>query len=173
MANVLNGILKGCETNLGGIKKIYFLPLDDIYSVQMDANKLVTDLQLEPFTSFVEWQILSSTANYSINSSVDSIGVLEHTHSLNLRLTRRDYLKNIEILNILQGKRDWVILVKDMNNLWWFLGWNKGINANSSDGGSGQSKPDGSQYNLSFSGVQPYSDLNVEESIIENLLLVY
>lgn len=169
MCNTLSGLIKDCLTNLGSIKRLWFLKPDELNTITI-TNLEITSMSLVTGTTLIEYQVKPNSSNYDVNQAIDDLGVNEYTTSVSISINRRSAEKNLEFENLSQGNPDWYLIVEDGNGLYWFLGYEYGLNVKSISGGSGQNKAQGSTYNISLTGLNKYPDLEIESSVILSLI---
>jgi hypothetical protein len=169
--NRFTTISNECLINFGGIKELWIAYLNDIASVQFtDPYSHLCKIGMETGILFTEWQFQKGNCSYTVDGSTDSFGVTEYTHSISLKLNRRDYIKNSHLWDVFDGVRDVVCIVKDANDQNWLLGWDEGLTPSVS-GGSGSVISDGSGYNITFTGIQRKQELSFDNKNFDEITI--
>lgn len=165
--NTLTSLTKECTPNIGSIKKLYFLLLENLEDYSQ-VNYTITGMTVT--VPFVEYQVPLNSASYSVDYNVDEIGIEEFTHSVSIRISKRRPTAHQKLKEITEGNPDLVVLCKDGNNRWWLLGYQNGLNFNTGNGGSGTNKSDGTFYNFELTGVERDFELNVDETLVNSII---
>jgi len=166
--NVLTEILKDCNSNLGGLKEVWFVKLADI-SVLEYTDFVVTSMLTD--VPFVKFETPLNTATYTVDYATDELGIQEFTHNLTIRISKRRPTAHAALTQFLDTNPDLVALVKDGNSRWWLLGYENGLNPLSGAGGSGTSKADGSTYEFTLNGVEEAFEISVPDAIVATLIV--
>lgn len=175
MANCdpLTNIPENCETSSGGIQMVGIADLSDLTDVTVVAGE-VTAITMETTTQFHKFNFTKNSSQFSEPMSVDvTTGSTFYTHTLNLQIARREISKRNSISLLAAGQRELVAIVKDINNLYWLVGYSEdfeeGIQLTGDDGGSGTAKGDLNGFNLTFTGEHPDRILGVDSTIVDAL----
>jgi len=172
MSTTLIGVVKNCNNNIGGIKKVYLIYKNDITSITestVDGGTQITAMTLNS-VKFKNYVFPKNTANYTVTVKQDNFGVTEFNQVLNFKIPVRSQKTHKEMLAILHEVQDLCALVQDGNSEWWLLGYPYGLNLQTQDGGSGTTPNNGTTYNLSLVGISDDYEINVDEDIIDGLI---
>jgi hypothetical protein len=152
--NALTGILKSCDNNIGGIKKVWLWDMDDKVSSTPDPlTWFYSAYALSAPADIVGYDFIRNGSNYTEEATIDlANGSTFTTTNLNLMFTRREAVKSQEIMVLAEGQRYLGALVLDSNGLYWLF---EDLQLSASTEGSGTAKADGSKYNLTFLGETP------------------
>lgn len=164
--NTLTEIVKDCSSNIGSIRNIYFLPLDQIENLQHFDYEIA---EFDVFTPYVEYQIPLNSATYNVEYNVDEFSVEEFTHSITFKISKRRHTVHAALQQLLNSHKDLTCIVKDGNNKYWLLGYSYGLNVINGTGGSGTTKGDGTSYTFELSGVQKEFELLVPEGFLVSI----
>lgn len=165
--NTLIAITKECTSNLGGVKEVWFLPLENVLTLLYE-DYVVTEISTD--LPFVKYEVPLNSAVYNVNYTIDDLGVQEFSHSLSIRISRRRPTAHVALNAFIEGNPDLVALVKDANNYWWLLGYENGLNSNSGGGSSGTNKVDGSFYTFELSSVERTFEIRVPDEVVTSLI---
>jgi len=166
--NELMGIEKECTNNLGGVREIYLISVYQIENIVYTAG-IITEINLTE-GDFARYEPPNLSANYDVTYSIDSLGVIEYEHRINFSISKRLNSKNVELQNLAGGNREMVAIILDSNEQWWLLGAYSGLTLDTLSGGSGTSLSDGSQYNLTLSGISPVMEASISPASIPSII---
>jgi hypothetical protein len=156
MANctALEGILKSCDNNIGGIRTVWLWDMEDQNSIgENTTNWEITSLDVTGTSSPAsfqgeEFQFIRNGSNYTEEATIDlANGSTFTTVNLNLMFTRREADKSKSIMLLAEGQRYLGGLVLDSNGIYWVF---QDLQLSASTEGSGQAKADGSKYNVTL-----------------------
>lgn len=171
MSCTLTGILKDCQANMGGLKSVYLIRKSEIASYTYKNKSVKDGIELINTNSpFKEYQSAYNTANYSVSGTITSEFDYEFTHTLVLRFNKRTLAKHKELFDMCANGSRVVALVKDGNERWWVLGLRNGMKYSDNSGGSSTSKGEGSNYNITLTGISDYYEVQIDENIVIELI---
>ena len=150
--NILTGIPKGCENNIGGITKFYITDFDGVTAscVTGTASAITTT------NAFVEYEFNKNSSSFIEEAAISlENGSTYYTVTTNLVIPRKEVAKRNSLQLIAAGQQDLFIILKDGNGLYWTQGLTEGANLTAQGGGSGVVKADGSKYTLTFTSEEP------------------
>lgn len=163
----LSTILKGCESNIGGITSILINDMDNLGTVVANT----TTWQVTSFGTlvdeFVAFEFRRNTGSYTEEASIDRInGSTFYTKTINLMFHRREAAKSKAIKILGEGQRDLAIVLGDANGNYWYFP-NAQLSAVAE--GSGQAKADGSKYSVTFTSEDVDLSYQVDPAIVPAL----
>jgi len=156
--NLTGGIPLGCDNNVGGLKRIFFLEKSFVTEVTLsspagDISSIVTTGS--PPANFYEFKFNKGNATYTENRTSDqATGRDLWEQTVTITLNRREKSKR-DILYLMGNRKDYCVIAEDNNGVVWFLGENFGLNMTTENGGSGAQKSDPNQYVATFVGQEP------------------
>lgn len=172
MSCTLTGIIKDCENNRGGIDELWLTPYDNIETLDIqyvDNNikngLLFFDIKEDPF---VKYDIFNRTINYTVSHSKADTYESEFNHSLTFKVNKRKQVLHKELYTLTNNNRRVVALLKMNNGKYFVLGLQYGLNLQNGDGGSG-SISEGTSYNYTLGGIQPYYEMEITEALFNDL----
>ena len=164
--NILTGIPKGCENNLGGIQKFYITDFDGVTASCVTG----TMSALTTTNAFVEYEFNKNSSSFIEEAAISlENGSTYYTVSTNLVIPRREVAKRNSLQLVAAGQQDVFIIIKDGNGLFWMQGLTEGANLTAQGEGSGVVKADGSKYALTFTSEEPEQMCEVPSAIIASL----
>ncbi len=143
----LETILKGCDSNIGGITSIYINDQDNVVGPVDVTAYVVTDFGTLT-DQFVEFEFRRNTGMYTEEAAIDFVnGSSYYTQTITLIFHRREAAKSKSIKILGEGQRDLALVVGDANGKYWYFP-NAQLSAVTE--GSGTAKADGSKYSVTF-----------------------
>lgn len=167
--NQLNGIPKECGNNLGGVRRLWLIRLEEIASLQI-INNILLQAQVQFGNGFVEYVCPLYSTTYNVTYNVDQQGVIEYTHSIDFRISKRLPSKHVELRNLAEGYKKFVAIVENNNHEYWLVGYPFGLTLETFEGGSGTNLADGTNYQLSLQGTQPNIEIAVNPNNISQII---
>lgn len=165
------GIEKTCDNNVGGIKKLYLVELENIASVTHGSPlDIITAIGMVSTKVFYEFAFNKNTSTFSEVTATDqAIGSEVCTQTITLILNRREQAKR-EVLLKLGKFKDLAAIVLDSNDKYWLLGETEGLNLTEKNSENGTVKTDRNGYTLTLVGEEPEDASEVDSSIIAALI---
>lgn len=170
--NTLNTIEKECTNNIGGIKNIYALPyhqLNEIEYLENNPNKGLFELIIVEEFKLIHTK--PGTSSYEVNENLNKNKSL-FKHSLSFSVLKRKQELNENLYNFLSNNGRCLFLIELRNGSFVLLGLQKGMKLDSNNGGSGTNISDGTSYNISVNGEQPYNEIFIDKDFVENKGLI-
>lgn len=165
--NSLEGILKGCDNNAGGIYEAYFIDQDSVTGTTVDASAhtITAIATTEDFTAF---QFKRNVGNLVVTPTIDLVnGSTFYTATLTLAFHKREAVKSRALSILAEGQRYLGVIIKDANGLYWYVDY---AQLNGGDEESGTAKADGSKYTVTFVAEMDNRPYEVDSSIISDLI---
>lgn len=167
----ITSILKGCNSNAGGIRNIYLAPAELILSSTLVDGE-VTAITMTASSQFEEYAVNKNSASYTEEGNIDlTNGSTFYTTTLTLTIPRREVAKRQSISLIAAGQRNLAIIIRDANDIYWFMGYTEYANLTGVGEGSGAAKADGSKYALTFLAEEAEMMPEIDSTIIAALLV--
>ena len=147
----LAGLAQDCAASMGGVKKILIRPwAPGLFTEQVgDENKVhVASLTIST-TVWKAYYFRNGNANVNTQLTIDNQnGVNFCTTTLELTATRQETVKREEF-SALQSS-EVAVVYQDMNGIWWALGIDGPVTAESGEAQSGANKTDGNFYKINL-----------------------
>ncbi len=160
------GVVKDCENNAGGLRKIWITDLDNITSYT-EASDVITAITMvsSPATQFYELEFNRNTSGFTENQPINvENGSAYYEQIVDLVIPKRDATKRAAIKVLAQ--RDVVLIVLDANGIYWLVGKDNGALLTEHTGGAGLVKADGSKYVLKFTAEEFTMAQTIEEAAV-------
>ena len=153
-SNLGSGLTLGCDNNIGGIKNFYVTEKSNITSVSLSSpGDEIGTISMSGI--FYEFEFNKGNADYVESGEISQeAGRDLYTQTVTLTLNRREKTKRDKLI-LLAQRQDLIIIVKDQNDVIWYLGETNGMNLTTNVGGSGKAKNELNQYVLTFVGEEP------------------
>ena len=162
------GIPKNCDSNIGGLVKLYLTDFDNIVSYT-EANGIVSAITMASASNFYEFEFNRNSATYTedLVKSVEAGSAL-FDQKITVTIPRREVSKRNTLALLTQ--RDLAVIIKDSNGLYWYPGMAEGVYLSESTSTSGTAKVDGSNYVLTLQGFELDRAPGVTASIVNGLV---
>jgi len=162
--NILTGISKSCDNNIGGVTKFYVSNYDNVTAYTLTAGLVTAITATDPFVEFV----FNKNSSSYVEDAVISLesGSTHYATTTNLMIPRREVSKRNSLQLIAAGQADLFIILKDANGLYWVQGLVNGSNLTAQGEGSGAAKADGSKYSLAFLSEEAEQMPEIDPSIL-------
>lgn len=173
ICNALDGnIVKSCDNNTGGVRKMYIADYDNLTAVTVAGTpEEVTAITMASTTQFYEFEFNRNTSSFTEEVAVDlNAGSTYFNQTVNLMLNRRESTKRDAIEKLTAGQKKLIIIVLDSNGLYWLFGKDEGAYATAITGGSGIAKADKNGYEIVMTAEEPSQAFVVDPTIIPALL---
>ena len=126
--NTLAGIAGSCESNQGGIIEVYINHFDQVEEVTVTSDKISAIALKSSGEKFHVYNFKRNTGSLTSTYTIDPAnGVSFVTSELSLVFAKQDTAKRIEISAL--ALDDLVVIVKDANGKYWYLGYNEPVQA--------------------------------------------
>lgn len=165
--NTLTSILKGCDSNIGGITSIYINDMDAMTGTIVEADYTITDFGTlgEPFLPFY---FRRNTGMYTEEAAIDLVnGSSYYTQTVTLMFHRREAAKSKAIKILGEGQRDLALVVGDANGKYWYF---PKAQLTAVAEGSGTAKADGSKYSITFVAENENLAFEVDPTVIPDII---
>jgi hypothetical protein len=146
----LEGIVKNCDNNSGGIYGIWFTPQDNIATVTENtvypAYQITAITLTAPLVLFENFFVRRNTSNYTEETAVDLInGSTFVTQTINAVFHRREAAKSNALKILGSGQQYLAAVVLDANGKYWYFPF---MQLTATGEGSGTARADGSKYTV-------------------------
>jgi len=163
----LTSILKGCDSNIGGITSIYVNDMDNV-----TGPISVTDYVIDDFGTlvdpFIPFEFRRNTGMYTEEAAIDLVnGSSFYTQTVTLIFHRREAAKSKAIKILGEGQRDLALVVGDANGKYWYF---PKAQLTAVTEGSGTAKADGSKYSVTFVAENEQLAYEVDATIIPDII---
>ena len=156
----LEGILKNCDNNSGGIYGIWITPQDNIAAISpVDPSAVagweITGITLAaPLVLFENFYIRRNTSSFTEEAAIDLInGSSFVTATISLMFQRREADKSRAIKILGSGQQYLTAIVLDANGIYWYFPY---LQVTGVAEGSGTARADGSKYAVTLLGENEY-----------------
>lgn len=162
----IEGIPKDCLNNIGGIYTAWVIDQDDLTGLTVsEANHEVTAITNS--VAFEKIEFKRNVGNFTENENNDFANgskVIEQT--VMLKLHRRDAAKSRALKILGEGQRYLAIVVGTAAGKYWLFEY---MQIQTTAGGSGEAKADGSNYDVTFFGTAETYAYEVDATLIPDL----
>lgn len=164
----LSGLARDCSANMGGIVEALIANFDDVTGVTVTDGQIST-ISMASSAKFKKYSFAKNTGSLSSTYALDpASGVRYVTSELLLQFNRMETQKRVEITALALG--DLVVIVKDANGKYWYLGKDEPVNASAGDGQTGTARADANRYSITLQDESLEMPYEVDPSIVAALV---
>ena len=169
----LEGIVKSCDNNSGGIYKVWINQQDNIASFTLNPTLswTVDSITLNnPANIYTEFEIRRNTGSYTEEAAIDLInGSSYYTKTITLMFHRRDQSKSQAIKVLGAGQQYLNVIIQDANGKNWFFPF---MQLTGAAEGSGTARADGSKYSVTLLSEEEYLSYEVTDATVTSVTTV-
>lgn len=160
------GLCRDCENSKGGIVVVYAANYADVTPTVSAGT--ITAITVASGASFYKYEFRKGTGSMTSTLNVDNAnGVNYVSTELALQFTKMETRKRIEMAALAVGEL--VLIVKDANGKYWYLGKDEAVTASAGAGQTGQAVSDGNFYSITLTDNADTFPYEVLASVIEGL----
>lgn len=170
------GLCKDCDASRGGIVEVYaanygsFKP--DVRMTDTGSTGVVSEItgftQVDTGASWYKYEFRKGTGSMTSTLNIDEAnGVNYISTELVLQFSKMETRKRIEMAALAVGEL--IVIVKDSNGKYWFLGYDEAVTASAGSGQTGQAIGDGNFYNITLLDNANTFPFEVLASVVEGL----
>lgn len=164
----LSGLVRDCNPSMGGIVEALIANSIDVSEVTITDNE-VSAITMAQSAKFKRYAFARNTGSLSSNYTIDqATGVRYVASDLVLQFNRMETAKRVEISALAQN--DLVVIVKDANGKYWYLGYDEPVNATAGDGLTGTARADRNGYSITLQDNSHEMPYEVDPDIIAALV---
>lgn len=164
----LSGLVRDCNPSMGGIVEALIANSIDVTGVTITDNE-VSAITMAQSAKFKRYAFARNTGSLSSNYTIDqATGVRYVASDLVLQFNRMETAKRVEISALAQN--DLVVIVKDANGKYWYLGYDEPVNATAGDGLTGTARADRNGYSITLQDNSHEMPYEVDPDIIDALV---
>lgn len=163
----LSSLSVNCEPNVGGIIEVYIANRDDVTKLTTDdqSQKITAITMADTAKKFIKYSFRRGTGSMVSTLNVDDANGTNYVQTdLSLIFAKMETLKRIEMTALSLG--EFVVIVKDCNGLYWYLGMNESVMATAGGGQTGQARGDANNYTLTLTDYSKTYPYEVEEEAV-------
>jgi len=164
----LSGLVKDCAANMGGIVEVLIANHADVSSVAV-SDGMISTITMAQSAKFKRYNFAKNTGSLTSTYTLDpASGVKYVTTDLLLQFNRMETSKRVEITALALG--DLVVICKDANGKYWYLGKDEPVNASAGDGQTGTARSDANRYTITLEDNSLEMPFEVDASIVDALV---
>lgn len=166
----LSGTALPCKNNMGGIKEVYIAKQADVTNVELTAEESqIMAITMAADAKFKTYKFRPNTASMtSTASSDDAIGNFSVGTELNLQFSKMETSKRLEIMALCL--ENVVVMVRDFNDKYWYLGYDFPVSATAATGVTGTSRTDLNGYTVTLTDTSAEFPYEVPAELIADLI---
>jgi hypothetical protein len=165
-------IAKSCDTNTGGIKKMYIADFGNVTAITTSGTPAkISAITMAAATKFYDFAFNRNTSSFEevVNVNLEN-GSTFFGQTVSLELARRETAKRDAIEKLVAGQKQLMVIVLDSNGIYWLFGKAEGAYATEITGGSGVAKADKNGYSIKLTAEEPAQAFEVDSTIISAII---
>lgn len=167
----LEGIVKSCDNNSGGIYKVWINQQDniDLFTLDGTLTWTIDSITLtNPLNTYTEFEIRRNTGSYTEEAAIDLVnGSSYYTQTITLMFHRRDQSKSQAIKVLGAGQQYLNAIVQDANGKYWYFPY---LQLTGASEGSGTARADGSKYQVVLTAENEYLAYEVTQNAVNSVI---
>ena len=167
----LEGIVKSCDNNSGGIYKVWINQQDNIDEFALDGTLTWTIDSItltDPLNIYTEFEIRRNTGSYTEEAAIDLVnGSSYYTQTITLMFHRRDQSKSQAIKVLGAGQQYLNAIIQDANGKYWYFPY---LQLTGAAEGSGTARADGSKYSVTLTAENEYLAYEVTQNAVNSVI---
>lgn len=150
-AQTLNGIVRDCYSNAGGLKAVYIANVDDVTAVTLTSGA-VSAITMASGKKFKSYYFKRGQASMTQTAQFNDAGEYAGENTvLTLNFLRQDATKRLEMAAL--SVAELYVIVEDNNGNYWFLGYDRPVYRTGGESGSGAALTDTNKYTIELTEV--------------------
>lgn len=164
----LNGIVRDCESNVGGVKNVYLINRDDVESVTV-TDGVISAIALATGKKFKKYHQKRGQASFASTAQFNDAGDYAGEQTvLSLNFLRQDATKRLEVAAL--SVAELAAIVEDQNGIFTYLGFDNPVLRTGGDSGSGTANTDSNHYGIELTDTSAQLPYTVSPGIVANLV---
>lgn len=164
----LANIARDCESNLGGIRKVYLaIWQEGIFTTSANPSGDTIVSAVDSSVTWYEYNFRKNTGTYESTQTVSDAGNNYYTNTLTMVFSRMEASKRTAV-NAL-GMGEVAGIVEDCNGKYWTLGFDEPASTTGNSAATGTAKTDSNQYQVVLAADSKELPYEVLSSVIESL----
>lgn len=169
-SQTLNGLVRDCEKNVGGIKAIYIANIDDVASVALDSTgEKIGTLTMVTSKKFKGFYFKKGQASMEVTPQFNELGEYAGEQPvITVNFGRMDTTKRAQMNALSLGEL--AVIVLDNNGMYWYIGYDQSVLRTGGNAQTGSNKTDTNQYALELTGDDNQLPYEVEATVAEGVI---
>ena len=150
---------------------MYITELENVSSYTLASpGSYISAITMAGGATFYEYEFNKNTSSFTeVKSTNQQNGTELVTQTITLKFNRREQTKYNKI-KLLGQFKDLAVIIKDSNDLYFFVGLTNGVNLTEVNSSTGTSKTDSNNYTLTLVGEEPDMATEVTSSVIATVI---
>ena len=157
-SQTLNGLVRDCNANAGGVKAVYIANTDDVTAVTLTSNA-ISAITMASGKKFKKYYFKRGQASLTSTPQFNEAGEYAGEQSvLAMTFLRQDTTKRLEMVAL--SVSELVVIVEDANGTFWYLGYDRPVMRTGGESGTGAAITDTNRYALELTDIanqMPYT----------------
>lgn len=164
----LNGIVRDCESNVGGVKNVYLINRDYVKVVTL-TDGTISAITLAEGQKFKKYHQKRGQASVSSTPQFNEAGEYAGEQTvLALSFLRQDATKRLEVAAL--SVAELAAIYEDQNGQFFYLGYDNPVLRTGGDSGTGTANTDSNRYGIELTDTSAALPYTVTPGIVEGLV---
>lgn len=165
----LSGLNTACkESSFGGIKEVLIALYEDVESTSIDSTSHLLTPTMVSGKKFKQYKLLKSTGALTSTLNTSETSASYFTNEVSLQFMKLETSKRIEIMALMMSAC--VVIVKDANDKYWYLGKNSYVECTAGSAQTGTAASDSNHYELTLTDTSAELPYEVDASVISSIV---
>ena len=144
----LAGLNVGCKDSLGGIKEVYIADYGNVTTALDENSSKITSITMASNTKFKTFKFRKNTGALTSTLQTSETAGNYFQNELTLQFMKMETHKRLQIMALLMN--ECVVIVKDVNGKYWFLGYDNPVEASAGTAQTGTAAGDLNGYDVTL-----------------------
>lgn len=166
--HTLSGIAGSCEASMGGIIEVYINHSDQVSAVTVSSDK-ISAITLVGSEKFRKYNFKRNTGSMTSTWTIDPANGVNFVQTdLSLVFAKQETAKRLEITALTLD--DVVVIVKDANGKYWYLGKDEAVQATAATAQTGTARTDGNNYQITLQDTSVEAPYEVDAAALKDIV---
>lgn len=152
------------ESSFGGIKEVLIADFDDVTAVVDSASTTISAITMASGATFQQYKLLKNTGGLTSTLNTSDTSTSYFTNECTLQFMKMETSKRFEIMALML--RPCVVIVKDANNQYWYLGLDNYVECTAGSAQTGVNSSDANHYELTLTDTSAELPFEVPADVI-------
>lgn len=166
--HTLSGIAGSCEASMGGIIEVYINHADQVSNVTVSTDK-ISAITLVGSEKFRKYNFKRNTGSMTSTWTIDPANGVNFVQTdLALVFAKQETAKRLEITALTLD--DVVVIVKDANGKYWYLGKDEAVQATAATAQTGTARTDGNNYQITLQDTSVEAPYEIDAAALKDIV---
>ena len=167
-AQTLNGLVRDCVANAGGVKAVYIANKDDVSAITI-TDDAVSAITMDGAKKFKGYYFKRGMASVTSTPQFNEAGEYAGENSvLALTFLRQDATKRLEVAAL--SVSELVVIYTDNNGNSWLLGYDHPVYRTGGESGTGAAHTDNNRYGIELTDASNQLPYSVPAAVVAGVI---